>query len=130
MMKCKSGVVLIVWLASCQTLAAVGMGLGVQLGTDNGLSIGVKQWDIGVAVKGLVINVDRRFITREFPALYFGLGAQVSDKSDEHVGVRFKVGLSARAGLVELFGEAVPNKTFGSNGDLNIDYHAGLRIWF
>jgi hypothetical protein len=108
----------------------VGMGLGAQLGTDDGVSIGVQQWDIGVGVRQFVVNVDRRFITREFPAMYFGLGAQVSEKPDEHVGLRMKLGLSARAGLVELFGEVAPTMTYGSNGDLFAEYNVGLRFWF
>ncbi len=110
--------------------AAYGVGVGYQLGTDDAVAIGIGPWDLGIGTERFVVNLDRRFHTREFPHLYFGLGAQVSENSDAPVGLRTKVGLSARADMVELFGEVVPNVTFGDAGDFDVDYSVGLRIWF
>ncbi|MBY5922386.1 hypothetical protein [Ferrimonas balearica] len=110
--------------------ASHGVGIGYQFGTDEAVAIGVGRWDLGIGTERFVINVDRRFHTSEFPQLYFGLGAQVSDNSNAPVGLRSKVGLSARADMVELFGEVVPNVTFGEAGDFDVDYAIGLRIWF
>ncbi|MBY6187149.1 hypothetical protein KUV89_11025 [Marinobacter hydrocarbonoclasticus] len=110
--------------------AAHGVAVGYQFGSDEAVAIGVGRWDLGIGTERFVLNVDRRFYTSEFPQLYFGLGGQVSDNSDAPVGLRTKVGLSARADMVELFGEVVPNVTFGDAGDFDVDYALGLRIWF
>ncbi|ADN77551.1 hypothetical protein Fbal_3353 [Ferrimonas balearica DSM 9799] len=110
--------------------AAHGVAVGYQVGTESAVAIGVGRWDLSVGTERFVVNVDRRFHTKEFPALYFGLGGQVSEDSNAPVGLRTKVGLSARADMVELFGEVVPNVTFGDAGDVDVDYALGLRIWF
>ncbi|GAA5190062.1 hypothetical protein [Ferrimonas gelatinilytica] len=106
------------------------IGIGFQLGKPDAVSIGVNRWDIGVSVDDVNVSVDRRFTTRELPNLYFGVGGQVSDNGDAPLGVRGKVGLSARAGFAELFGEVVPTVTFGSRGDFELNYGLGFRIWF
>ncbi|GAA4889377.1 hypothetical protein [Ferrimonas pelagia] len=111
-------------------VAKADLGIGYQLGSQEGVSIGVNRWDIGVAVDQFEVSLDRRFTTREFPNMYFGLGGQVSDNSNAPIGVRGKVGLSARAGIVELFGEATPTVMFGDAGDFDMNYALGLRIWF
>ncbi|MBY5993012.1 hypothetical protein [Ferrimonas balearica] len=110
--------------------ARAEVGVGYQFGSEEAVTIGVNRWDIAVGTERFVVNVDRRFHTQEFPNLYFGLGGQVSDNSKAPVGLRTKLGLSARAGLVELFGEVVPNVTFGESGDFDVDYAMGLRVWF
>ncbi|SHI24893.1 hypothetical protein [Ferrimonas marina] len=117
-------------LPAVVTPAHAELGLGYQLGSQEGVSLGVNRWDVGVGIDKFSLSLDRRFSTREFPNLYFGLGGQVEDSNGTQVGLRGKVGLSARAGIAELFGEAVPTATFGDNGDLELNYALGFRIWF
>lgn len=110
---------------------ANAIGAGIILGSDNGVSIGISPWDIGIAVDDFKLNVDHRWSGREFhPNLYYGLGASISDKDGEQFGVRAKAGMTTRIDQVELFAELVPNLTFGDNGDFDFDFGIGMRLWF
>ncbi len=106
------------------------IALGYQGGKQEAVSIGINRWDLAIGLDHFLVTADRRFTSRDFPALYFGVGGQVSDRESAPVGVRGKVGLSARAGFAELYGEVVPTLTLGNGTDFEFNYSVGLRAWF
>ncbi|USD37955.1 MULTISPECIES: hypothetical protein [Ferrimonas] len=104
--------------------------VGIQLGSDNGVTVHAQGWDVGVSVERFAVSVDRRIPSNINPALYFGVGGMISDTDDEEIGLRLKAGLATQIDQVELFAELVPVFYPGKDLEMDLDYGVGLRIRF
>ncbi|SDJ59116.1 hypothetical protein SAMN04488540_11046 [Ferrimonas sediminum] len=104
--------------------------VGIQLGSDNGVTVHAQGWDVGVSVERFAVSVDRRIPSNLNPALYFGVGGMISDTDDEEIGLRVKAGVATQIDQLELFAELVPVFYPGKDLEMDLDYSLGLRIRF
>lgn len=125
----KKLILIFILITTVNTYSKVGVGLGV--GSDTEVLIGVEDLNIGVGLGDDVsLRLDKHFTVPDTPHFYWGLGGKVSEDDDHRAGLRGIAGLNFFPEReVELYAQIVPTLYLIEDTHSDIEYSLGIRYW-
>lgn len=110
--------------------AQAQLGLGMQVGDRAGLSVGYQDLQFGFGLDTLSMSVDKTFSFSQYPALYYGVGAIITERESETLGARAVFGARHRIDQIEFFGNLAPTMYIVDNTDVKLEANVGFRFYF
>lgn len=105
-------------------------GVGLQLGSQSGVTVAHQDWHFGLGLDYLSFSADKIFKSRQQPALYYGIGGIVTERNNSALGGRAIIGAQTYLDQIQLYGELAPTLYILDDTRVELEGSIGFRVHF